>query len=203
MTEAMHAQITREPKPRSPVRPMRRAAAEMDADGNPDPEAFEMHTTNRHRIAATLFVLAFAGAGTGLAVADSDEAQERLSATMVVKNRIVKMSTVDVPPLIRSRRSPETPGDQAIFVSKLSGDRSGRRYLHCTVVRQGKSYATALLSCDATYVLSDGSITAAGVAAIDNGKPVEGAITGGTGAYPGARGVVSSAPDGTDTLTLE
>jgi hypothetical protein len=41
------------------------------------------------------------------------------------------------------------------------------------------------------------------VVKLESSTPVTAAITGGTGAYTGARGTLSSAPDGTDTLTLQ
>jgi hypothetical protein len=67
-------------------------------------------------------------------------------------------------------------------------------------VRQGKSIARATYSCLGTYVLRDGTITAAGVLRLD--QPSDVAVTGGTGAFAGARGTLHNTPAGTDTLTL-
>jgi hypothetical protein len=120
--------------------------------------------------------------------------------TLVLHVGATKIATVDVPPLIRSKRSPETPGDEVIGVSKVSGSDSGRLYLHCTVVRKGRSIPRATYSCLGTYVLGDGTITAAGVVRLD--KPSTVAINGGTGAFAGARGTMHATPDGTDTLTM-
>jgi hypothetical protein len=71
----------------------------------------------------------------------------------------------------------------------------------CAAARKGASVESALYSCQVTYNLAEGTITAAGVARIGGSAPVTMAITGGTGAYAGASGTVTSA-NGTDTLTL-
>ena len=52
-----------------------------------------------------------------------------------------------------------------------------------------------------TYTLANGTITAAGVGRIGASGPVTVAVTGGTGAYAGARGTLTS-QSGSDTLTL-
>jgi hypothetical protein len=110
-----------------------------------------------------------------------------------------KISTVDVPPLITSKRSPETPGDELVAISKLSGSAGGRRYLLCVVTQTAPSIEKALYACQVTFALSGGTITASGVVHL-SGRATA-AITGGTGAYAGARGVLSST-SGRDTLTL-
>jgi hypothetical protein len=53
-----------------------------------------------------------------------------------------------------------------------------------------------------TYDLANGMITAAGVGRIGGRAPITVAVTGGTGAYAGARGTLTSS-NGTDTLTLQ
>jgi hypothetical protein len=110
-----------------------------------------------------------------------------------------KLSTVDVPPLITSKRSPETPGDEVIAVSKISGSATGHRYLSCAVTKTAPSIDKALYACQVTYTLARGTITAAGVVHLSGTATA--AITGGTGAFTGARGVLNTKP-GTDTLTL-
>jgi hypothetical protein len=114
----------------------------------------------------------------------------------------MKISTIDIPPLVRSKRSPETPGDEVIASSKVSGAATGNRYLVCLAAKQGKSVETALYSCQVTYNLANGTITAAGVARIGGSAPVTVAVTGGTGAYASARGTLTSS-SGKDTLTLQ
>jgi hypothetical protein len=70
------------------------------------------------------------------------------------------------------------------------------------VVKPGRGYARALVSCNITYILADGTITAAGVVRLESATPSVAAVTGGTDAYASAHGTLSSAPDGTDTITL-
>jgi hypothetical protein len=110
-----------------------------------------------------------------------------------------KISDVDVPPLITSKKSPESPGDEVIAASKVTGSASGRRYLFCAAAQSAPSIETALYSCQVTYMLAGGTITASGVVHL-TGR-VTAAITGGTGVYAGAHGVLTSTP-GRDTLTL-
>ena len=125
--------------------------------------------------------------------------QARGSSSQVIHLSVTgtKISTVDVPPLITSRKSPETAGDQIIAVSKVPG---GHRYLVCTVTKTAPSIETALYACQVTYTLAGGTITAAGVVHVAGRATA--AVTGGTGKYTGARGVLLSVP-GTDTLTLQ
>jgi hypothetical protein len=154
--------------------------------------------THRTRLIAAAATAA--AAATPLVLAAGGHAQAPTGRTLTLQVSDTKISTVDVPPLIHSRKSPETPGDEVIGVSKVSGTASGRLYLHCTVVVKGASVERATYSCAGTYVLADGTIDAAGVVRLD--KPATAAITGGTGAYAGARGTLSTTPSGTDTLTL-
>lgn len=110
-----------------------------------------------------------------------------------------KISGVDVPPLITSKRSPETPGDEVIAVSRVGGGAHGKRYLVCSVTQTAPSISKALYACQVTYVLTGGTITAAGVVHLDGRASA--AVTGGTGAYAGAHGTLTSVAS-TDTITL-
>lgn len=125
--------------------------------------------------------------------------QARGSSSQVLHLSVTgtKLSTVDVPPLITSKTSPETAGDQIIAVSKVPG---GHRYLVCTVMQTSPSIETALYACQVTYTLAGGTLTAAGVVHL-NGRATA-AVTGGTGKFAGARGVLVSLP-GRDTITLQ
>jgi hypothetical protein len=159
-----------------------------------------MRTHSRYAAAA----LACAAAATipALIVTTGGNAQAPTARTLTLQNASMKISQVDLPPLIRSKRSPETPGDEVIATSKVSGGgATGTRYLMCAAARRGPSVESALYSCQVTYNLADGTITAAGVARIGGSAPVTVAITGGTGAYAGASGTVTSA-NGADTLTI-
>jgi hypothetical protein len=156
----------------------------------------------RIRNAAAALVLSAAAATTAALVStDGGQAQQPTGQTLVLKNSAMKLADVDMPPLVRSERSPETPGDEVIATSKVAGAASGSRYLFCAAAKQGASIEKALYSCQVTYTLANGTITAAGVGRIGASGPITVAVTGGTGAYAGARGTLTS-QSGSDTLTL-
>jgi hypothetical protein len=69
----------------------------------------------------------------------------------------------------------------------------------CAATRTAPSVEQGLYACQVTYVLARGTITASGVVHL-SGRATA-AITGGTGAYAGARGVLTSVP-GSDRLAL-
>ena len=73
------------------------------------------------------------------------------------------------------------PGSQIEFVDALSGDDHGSARIVCTVVGPGG------LPCTISMQLSKGTLTAQGVLP-ERSKATPVAITGGTGAYDGARG---------------
>jgi hypothetical protein len=158
--------------------------------------------SHRNRTVAALLASAAAITTTALVLTAGGQAQQPAGQTLVLRNSAMKIANVDVPPLVRSKRSPETPGDEVIASSKVSGAASGARYLVCLAAKQGKSVETALYSCQVTYNLANGSITAAGVARIEPSPPIVVAVTGGTGAYAGARGTLTVTAD-RDTLMLQ
>jgi hypothetical protein len=156
--------------------------------------------SHRIRIAAAALAVS-AAAAVAFVVAEGGQTQQPAGQTLVLKNSAVKVADVDVPPLVRSSRSPETPGDEVIVSSRIAGGATGARYLLCAAATQGPSIEKALYSCQVTYDLANGTITAAGVGRIGGSAPITVAVTGGTGAYAGARGTLTSKA-GTDTITL-
>jgi hypothetical protein len=157
----------------------------------------------RIRTAAAALALSAAAATTvALVVTEGGQAQQPAGQTLVLHNSAMKISQVDVPPLVRSKRSPETPGDEVIANSKVGGAATGARYLVCLAAKQGRSVESALYSCSVTYNLANGTITAAGVARITPNPPITVPVTGGTGAYAGARGTLTVTAN-EDTITLQ
>jgi hypothetical protein len=156
----------------------------------------------RNRKVAALLATAAAITTTALVLTAGGQAQQPAGQTLVLHNSAMKIAQVDVPPLVRSKRSPETPGDEVIANSKVGGAATGNRYLVCLAAKQGKSVETALYSCQVTYNLANGTITAAGVAHISPSPPITVPVTGGTGAYAGARGTLTVTAD-KDSLTLQ
>lgn len=96
---------------------------------------------------------------------------------------------VDNPPRQRRRNQPPSPGDAFLFSSPeydQNGARVGTVVLQC-VIGPGKGFPT---DCTGNLKLSDGTLTFAGRGTDSRTTVV--AITGGTGAYEGARGSVTS-----------
>ncbi len=96
----------------------------------------------------------------------------------------------------RSRRNPRfSGGDLHVFTSRVFNElnvRVGRLYAHCIAVRGGRDFTRALFRCDGTFALRDGTIVvSAAFRGNQEDEDVPLAVTGGTGAYEGARGSVT------------
>ncbi len=96
----------------------------------------------------------------------------------------------------RSLKNPRfSGGDLHVFTSRVFNEanvRIGRLYAHCIAVRGGRDFTKALFRCDATFALRDGTIeVSAAFRGNQDDEEVPLAVTGGTGAYVGARGSVT------------
>jgi hypothetical protein len=98
-------------------------------------------------------------------------------------------------------------GDILVFTNPLadaSGRVVGRLHVSCATTAGARNFLKSAITCSGTYVLRDGTVTAQGTFRV-GGSTTTIAITGGTGAYANARGVLVSKDDrgGThDTITL-
>jgi hypothetical protein len=98
-------------------------------------------------------------------------------------------------------------GDILVFTNPLadaSGRVVGRLHVSCATTAGARNFLKSAITCSGTYVLRDGTLTAQGTFRV-GGATTTIAITGGTGAYANARGVLVSKDDrgGThDTITL-
>jgi hypothetical protein len=106
----------------------------------------------------------------------------------------------------KSQRS-NSMGDVIAFTNPLtdaSGQRVGKLHAHCTTTVGNRSFLKSTITCAVILVLRDGTLT--GQANVTPAAAATtGSVTGGTGAYAGARGVVVSKPTDTgsdDTVTL-
>ena len=90
--------------------------------------------------------------------------------------------------------SPKGPslGDEIVFSEKLlqGGTEVGHQGAVCTTVSLARQEA----QCSATYAFGDGQITAQALIILGSKAPYDGAITGGSGTYEGAGGVVHVRP---------
>jgi allene oxide cyclase-like protein len=102
----------------------------------------------------------------------------------------------DVAPRSRDTRNPRfSGGDMHVFTSRYSDEANkpaGKLSAQCITVRGGRTFVQARFQCSATLILRDGTITVSGAfSGNQRDEDVLTAITGGTGAYEGARGSVS------------
>jgi hypothetical protein len=101
---------------------------------------------------------------------------------------------VDNPPQGSRRRPRISPGDEVVFTQRAfdaANARVGTVYAHCIAVRGGTE-ARATFHCDGNYVLRDGAIAVSAAFRGSEGGNLTIAVTGGTGAYEGARGSITS-----------
>lgn len=114
---------------------------------------------------------------------------------------------VDNPPKTIRKDPHASVGDILAFSNPIFDEsrkhRLGVSSAQCIATRPGR-IATATYTCSGTFALNDGTIA---VAALQRGEPItqQLAVTGGTGAYDGARGTIVARmlKSGTeDTITL-
>jgi hypothetical protein len=154
------------------------------------------------RLALTATATAALAAAIGLPAATARPAGPR---TIELVEHAAALSAVDLPPVASSATSPPSRGDEIVFTKPLTtpnGHKAGTLHAVCTVTRPRRSIETAVYQCEATYVLRKGRITAQTVAPVGTASRLVLAVTGGTGAYAGARGEVVSKQGETATDTI-
>jgi hypothetical protein len=104
-------------------------------------------------------------------------------------------------------RQGNAQGDSIVFTNPLtdaSGKAVGKLYASCATTVGARDFMNSVITCNVILTLADGTLT--GQANVSPGRPrTLGAVTGGTGAYANARGVVESVPTkagSADTITL-
>jgi hypothetical protein len=114
--------------------------------------------------------------------------------TLFELERSATFRFIDNPPrAFRDGRGSVSPGDIVTVRTPLADatkHRAGWLNAACIVTKPGKKFARAMLQCDLGYELKDGHIAAAATVRGESPSTVS-AITGGTGAYEGARGSVT------------
>jgi hypothetical protein len=158
-----------------------------------------------------VIALATAGAALGiLAILSASGSAQAPGRTLQLfeRERGSSFGFVDNRPKVRNRRNPRlSVGDVFAFSSPVfdqsRATRLGTLSVHCTVTRPGRE-ARSEAACVGAFRLRDGIIA---LTTSISGQPrrVEAAVTGGTGAYTGARGtLVSTTVRGgsEDTITL-
>ena len=136
-------------------------------------------------------VVITAGAVTALAACGSEDGlNER---TLRFTDREGRMATsVDAPPRTLAREQ-INPGDQVVTTRHLldgSGNRAGTVHSVCTITDGQNEDATQ--ACQGVVELDDGRLSFSKTAKLSEPKPPPMAVTGGTGAYNGATGVITA-----------
>jgi hypothetical protein len=155
-----------------------------------------------------LGVVALAATGCALALGSAASAQKPTTVTFKELNKGSTFAFVDSAPMSKAKGEPTASlGDRIVFTNPLvdtSGKRIGRLYSHCTAVVAARSAFNAAFACEGVVVLGGGTMTVQTFLA-HGGATVNGAVTGGTGAYANARGTLNSKPTksgANDTITL-
>jgi hypothetical protein len=167
------------------------------------------------RIVVTAAAAAMAAAATGVvAVATpvfADTSADGRTITFQELNKGSRFDYIDNPPRNKPRRRPTfSVGDQFAVGNPLKDSQGSDGDLRalCTMTKRalapnGNNLNPARPVCTGAFTLRDGTLF---VDAADLGaKSTQGAVTGGTGAYVGARGTFTSVSTKTgtnDTITL-
>ncbi|MBA3327867.1 MAG: hypothetical protein H0T43_06155 [Solirubrobacterales bacterium] len=152
-------------------------------------------------------VVAALATGGVLAVSGGAQDPDGQKLQLVTKN--FRFKAIDVPPR-RPGREPSGSGDNFVIsavVTNRAGARRGSFDAKCTVTRGGRNGRSL---CEGVYALTEGQIFLKTRFVNSNDGDISGAITGGTRAYAGARGTLTSVDrrgeaggdPSDDTLTL-
>lgn len=131
-----------------------------------------------------------------VALASSGAAQQPDGRTLKLIEQDESSAFADTGARSRKQRNPRfSGGDLHVFTSRVFNEanvRIGRLYAHCVAVRGGRDFTRALFHCSGTFALKDGTIVVnAAFRGNQDDEDVPLAVTGGTGAYNGARGTVT------------
>jgi hypothetical protein len=142
----------------------------------------------------TIIGAGLVAAATASAIAvTSGTAQAPGERTLTFVERSVPANEAfaDVPPLMTKKRPNPSKGDGFLFddtvLDATGATKVGRFRGRCSFIKVTRKFDGSVALCDAIYVLPDGTITASATF-VFNPSPVRFAVTGGTGAYEGARG---------------
>ncbi len=165
-----------------------------------------MRQNPRHRNAVALLAVP-ALAAVALVLGSGASAQDPGVRTLTLKE-LDKGSTFTHIRNTKTKSSQaNSQGDVLAFTYPLadeSGDKVGKLSLSCTTTTGARNFLKSTVTCVGVAALRDGSLMVQANIIPSKSKTV-GAVTGGTGAYANARGVVVSqtTKSGTvDTITL-
>jgi hypothetical protein len=163
------------------------------------------HPFTPRRIAALLF---FAAAATAAAVGlSSASAQDTAPRTLTLKELDRGSTFVHIRNTKPKTRQTNSLGDLIVFTNPVvdaSGARVGKSQVSCTTTVGSRNFMRSTITCAGVMTLRDGTLTLQGNVSLSD-PTLTAAVTGGTGAYANARGVLVSRQTRTgseDTITL-
>jgi hypothetical protein len=165
------------------------------------------HARTRRRAAALLAATAAAAATAIVAVLSSASAQAPASRILTLHELDKGATFVHVRNTRTKAGQSNLLGDLIAFtnpVTDAAGTRVGRLHAECITTVGSRDFRKSTLTCTAILHLRDGDLVGQFVDDV-GAESSTGAITGGTGAYAGARGVVVSKHTDVgsdDTITL-
>lgn len=140
---------------------------------------------------------AVAAIGIAAAVPAIGQSQAPGERTITLNARTTSVKLAD--PHMRPRA-----GDVLVSVSVLrseAGRKVGTSHLSCVITRPARNFGRSVYQCTGTDRLRDGSLSFSLVARLGVDRIITAAVTGGTGAYDGARGEAVNTTTGENTST--
>ena len=130
-----------------------------------------------------------------LAAASGADHPGSTTLTFVERNNLGTFRFVDLPPRSRARGEPNvSPGDVVVGSNRLydaaNERRVGRFFFQCRAILRNRRFDRVPFLCHGSFRLSTGTLHFEALVTFAD-DPIEGAITGGTGAFEGASGGVS------------
>jgi hypothetical protein len=159
------------------------------------------------RLALVLLVTGLVGATASLVVRSSATAQNPAGRTLTFSERDKDAKFTHIRNTKTKSQSANSQGDVFAYASPLidaAGTRIGKLQWACTTTVGARDFMKSTATCHGVAALHDGTLTFQ-FNLRPSVKTTSGAITGGTGAYANARGVVvskSTDAGADDTVTL-
>ena len=167
-----------------------------------------VHTRpSTRRRAAALLVATAAAATTAVVVLSNASAQAPTTRTLSFHELDKGSTFVHVRNTRTASHQSNSQGDVIVFTNPIadaSGTRIGKLHAQCVTTVGARDFRKSTIACTAILHLRDGDLMGQFIASVA-GTTTTGAITGGTGAYANARGVIVSTQTqagGNDTITL-
>jgi hypothetical protein len=163
-------------------------------------------TATRRRAAALLAATA-AAATTVVVLLSSASAQAPATRILSFQELDEGSTFIHVRNTRTASRQSNSPGDLIVFtnpVTDASGTRIGKLHAECATTVGARDFRKSTITCAAVLHLRDGDLMGQFIASLAD-TATTGAITGGTGVYANARGVIVSKhtqAGSNDTITL-